>query len=139
MRKKYDSVIVDTGEPSGRIMRLDFPMRVLLDDATEAVRRACPPGTAVAVELVLGRAVALEPGDADYAKLRLGIAQLKAGKKDDARKTVLTAWQERKKDERLHPFLEEKAPLGLAPYLQAQLLARHVRGDMDAYPPWFWK
>ncbi len=59
--------------------------------------------------------------------------------KDDARKTVLTAWQERKKDERLHPFLEEKAPLGLAPYLQAQLLARHVRGDMDAYPPWFWK
>jgi len=59
--------------------------------------------------------------------------------KDDARQTVLAAWQERKKDERLHPFLEEKAPLGLAPYLQAQLLARHVRGDMDAYPPWFWK
>lgn len=58
---------------------------------------------------------------------------------DDARKTVLTAWQERKKDERLHPFLEEKAPLGLTPYLQAQMLARHLRGDLDAYPPWFWK
>ncbi len=58
---------------------------------------------------------------------------------DDARKTVLTAWQERKKEERLHPFLEEKAPLGLVPYLQAQLLARHIRGDLDAYPPWFWK
>ena len=58
---------------------------------------------------------------------------------DDGRKTVLTAWQERKKEERLHPFLEEKAPLGLVPYLQAQMLARHLRGDLDAYPPWFWK
>ncbi|MGR9173003.1 type I-C CRISPR-associated endonuclease Cas1c [Rhizobium sp. KDH_Rht_773_N] len=58
---------------------------------------------------------------------------------DDARKLVLTAWQERKKDERLHPFLEEKAPLGLTPYLQAQMLARHLRGDLDAYPPWLWK
>lgn len=58
---------------------------------------------------------------------------------DDARRTVLTAWQERKREERLHPFLEEKAPLGLVPYLQAQMLARHLRGDIDAYPPWFWK
>jgi CRISP-associated protein Cas1 len=58
---------------------------------------------------------------------------------DDGRKAVLTAWQERKKDERKHPFLEESAPLGLAPYLQAQLLARHLRGDLDAYPPYFWK
>ncbi len=58
---------------------------------------------------------------------------------DDARKTVLTAWQERKKEERVHPFLAEKAPLGLVPYLQAQMLARHLRGDLDAYPPWFWK
>jgi CRISPR-associated protein Cas1 len=58
---------------------------------------------------------------------------------DDARKTVLATWQERKKDERQHPFLDEKAPLGLVPYLQAQMLARHLRGDIDAYPPWFWK
>ncbi|HBD91074.1 MAG: subtype I-C CRISPR-associated endonuclease Cas1 [Rhodobacteraceae bacterium GWE1_64_9] len=57
---------------------------------------------------------------------------------DDARKLVLTAWQERKKEERLHPFLAEKAPFGLVPYLQAQMLARHLRGDIDAYPPWFW-
>lgn len=55
------------------------------------------------------------------------------------RKTVLTAWQERKREERRHPFLDEMAPLGLVPYLQAQLLARHLRGDLDAYPPWFWK
>lgn len=58
---------------------------------------------------------------------------------DDARKRVLTAWQERKKEERIHAFLEESAPLGLVPYLQAQLLARHLRGDLDTYPPWFWK
>jgi CRISPR-associated protein Cas1 len=55
------------------------------------------------------------------------------------RKTVLTAWQERKKEERRHPFIDEMAPLGLVPHLQAQLLARHLRGDLDAYPPWFWK
>lgn len=59
--------------------------------------------------------------------------------KDDARKTVLTAWQERKKEERLHPFLGENAPLGLVPYLQAQMLSRHLRGDLDGYPPWLWK
>jgi CRISPR-associated protein Cas1 len=58
---------------------------------------------------------------------------------DDGRRTVLAAWQERKKEQRRHPFLEETAPLGLVPYLQAQLLARHLRGDLDAYPPWFWK
>ena len=58
---------------------------------------------------------------------------------DDARKTVLNAWQERKRVMRRHPFLDEQAPLGLVPYLQAQLLARHLRGDLDAHPPWLWK
>jgi CRISPR-associated protein Cas1 len=58
---------------------------------------------------------------------------------DDGRKTVLQAWQERKRTERRHPFLDEVAPLGLVPYLQAQLRSRRLRGDLDAYPPWFWK
>ncbi len=59
---------------------------------------------------------------------------------DDAgRKTVLTAYQERKKDEIEHPFLGEKAPLGLLPHLQAMLLARALRGDLDAYPSMIWK
>ena len=58
---------------------------------------------------------------------------------DEGRKTVLNAWQERKKEERRHPFLEENASFGLVPYLQAQLLSRHLRGDLDAYPPWLWK
>lgn len=57
---------------------------------------------------------------------------------DDGRRAVLTAWQDRKSEERRHDFLEEKAPLGLVPYLQAQLLSRHLRGDIDDYPPWFW-
>jgi CRISPR-associated protein Cas1 len=58
---------------------------------------------------------------------------------DVGRRTVLTAWQERKRQERRHPFLDEVAPLGLVPHLQAQLLSRHLRGDLDAYPPWFWR
>lgn len=58
---------------------------------------------------------------------------------DEGRRSVLTSWQERKKQERQHPFIKENAPLGLVPYLQAQLLARHLRGDLDDYPPWFWK
>ncbi len=58
---------------------------------------------------------------------------------DDAtRKKVLTAWQERKKEEVIHPFLKERIPLGLIPYIQAMLLARRLRGDLDAYPPYFW-
>ncbi|MDR1396337.1 MAG: type I-C CRISPR-associated endonuclease Cas1c [Desulfarculales bacterium] len=56
-----------------------------------------------------------------------------------ARKKVLTAYQEKKKDELTHPFLEEKIPLGLLPHVSAQLLARFLRGDYDAYPPFFWR
>lgn len=59
--------------------------------------------------------------------------------KEDSRKLVLTAYQERKRDEMVHPFFEEKAPIGLFPLLQAQLLARHLRGDLDAYPSLLWK
>ncbi|MGB9591080.1 MAG: type I-C CRISPR-associated endonuclease Cas1c [Candidatus Kryptoniota bacterium] len=57
---------------------------------------------------------------------------------EDTRKTVLTAWQERKKEEIMHPFIKEKIPFGLIPHVQALLLARYLRGDLDAYPPFFW-
>lgn len=57
---------------------------------------------------------------------------------DDTRKAVLVAWQERKKEEIIHPYLREKIPFGLLPHVQALLLARHLRGDLDAYPPFFW-
>lgn len=58
---------------------------------------------------------------------------------DDARKRVLIAWQERKREEIEHPFLKEKTPIGLLTHLQAQLLAKAVRGDLDGYPPMIWK
>lgn len=58
---------------------------------------------------------------------------------DDARKTVLAAWQKKKQEQMVHPFLEEKMPLGLFPHMQALLLARHLRGDLDAYPPFLLK
>lgn len=57
---------------------------------------------------------------------------------EDARKTVLVAWQERKKTELTHAFLGEKIPLGLCPHVQAQLMARWLRGDLDGYPPFIW-
>ena len=52
------------------------------------------------------------------------------------RKTVLVAYQERKQAEVTHPFLGETISLGLLFQLQARLLARHLRGDLDAYPPY---
>lgn len=58
---------------------------------------------------------------------------------DSARKQVLTAWQDRKRDELRHPFLGETAPLGLVANIQAQLLARHLRGDIDGYPGFIWR
>ena len=58
---------------------------------------------------------------------------------DKTRKTVLTAYQKRKQDTILHPFLNEKTSVGLLIHLQARLLARHLRGDLDAYPPFIWK
>jgi CRISPR-associated protein Cas1 len=57
---------------------------------------------------------------------------------DDTRKIVLTAWQERKKEEIVHPYLKERIPFGLIPHVQAMLLSRFLRGDLDAYPPFFW-
>ncbi len=58
---------------------------------------------------------------------------------DDARKRVLVAWQERKRDELRHPFLDETLPWGLVAHAQAQLLARHLRGDLDGYPGFVWR
>ena len=59
--------------------------------------------------------------------------------KDDARKVILESWQKRKRDTLVHPFLEEKIPVGLLPYAQALLLARHLRGDLASYPPFVWR
>ena len=59
---------------------------------------------------------------------------------DDAtRKTVLVAYQKRKQQDIRHPFIDENVSVGLVPHVQAMLLARHLRGDLDAYPPFIWK
>lgn len=58
---------------------------------------------------------------------------------DETRKAVLVAYQKRKQEELMHPFVKEKAPLGICMHIQAQLLARHLRGDIAGYPPMLWK
>lgn len=58
---------------------------------------------------------------------------------DAGRRKFLKNWQERKQETITHPYLEEKMPWGLVPYMQALLLARYLRGDLDAYPPFLWK
>ena len=58
---------------------------------------------------------------------------------DQLRKTFLAAWQKKKQEVITHPFLGEKMEWGMVPFAQAMLLARHLRGDLDEYPPFFWK
>ncbi len=59
--------------------------------------------------------------------------------KEEGYRTFLAAWQDRKQDTLLHPWFEETVPIGLLPWLQAQILARHLRGDCDSYVPFLWK
>ncbi len=58
---------------------------------------------------------------------------------DDTRKTVLTSYQKRKQESLIHPFLNEKVQIGNLFFIQALLLARFIRGDLDGYPPFIWK
>lgn len=71
-------------------------------------------------------------GDDFYKKENGGVIM-----KDDGRKKVIAAWQKRKQDMITHPYLNEKIPIGLLPYVQAMLMARFLRGDIDGYPPFF--
>ena len=58
---------------------------------------------------------------------------------EDGRKVFFNAWQNHKKETITHPYLKEKIEWGLVPYVQALLLARTIRGDIDEYPPFLWK
>lgn len=58
---------------------------------------------------------------------------------DDTRKAVLIEYQNRKQDEILHQYIGEKVPVGLLFFIQANLMARYIRGDIDGYPPFFWR
>ena len=118
-----------------------------LDPAVGFLHRDRPGRPSLALDLaeefrpLLGERLALslinrrQLTESDFRQMENGAVLLK----DDARKIVLVAYQERKREELQHVFLGEKVAIGLFPYLQAQLLARHLRGDLDAYPPFLWK
>ena len=74
-------------------------------------------------------------GPRDFKTTESGAVEMK----EEARKTILQTWQKKKQEMILHPFLDERVPIGLLPHLQALLLARHLRGDLDAYPPFLLK
>lgn len=59
--------------------------------------------------------------------------------KDDSKRQIIKLWQERKQKTLIHPFLNEKIEWGLVPFVQAMLLSRYLRGDLDGYPPFMWK
>ncbi len=73
--------------------------------------------------------------DKGFEKMESGAVMMT----DETRKTVLVAYQERKQEEIHHPFLDEKVSIGILFFCQALLLARHIRGDLDGYPPFIWK
>lgn len=118
-----------------------------LDPAVGFLHRDRPGRPSLALDLaeefrpLLGERLALslinrrQLNERDFIVFDNGAVQLK----DDARKTVLVAYQERKREQLQHAYLGEKADIGLLPFIQAQLLARHLRGDLDGYPPFLWK
>jgi len=73
--------------------------------------------------------------DKGFSKTEAGAVMMN----DETRKTLLVAYQERKQEEIYHPFLDEKVSIGLLFHVQALLLARCLRGDLDGYPPFIWK
>lgn len=118
-----------------------------LDPAVGFLHRDRPGRPGLALDMI----EELRPGVADRLVLSLVNRQQVKGKgfvksesggvvMDDAtRKEVLVAYQNRKQEEIQHPFLGEKIAIGLLPHAQALLMARHLRGDLDGYPPFFWK
>lgn len=70
-----------------------------------------------------------------FRRMESGAVQMN----DETRKQLLVAYQTRKQEEILHPFLNERVAIGLLFFVQALLMARYLRGDLDGYPPFFWK
>lgn len=74
-------------------------------------------------------------GEGDFEKQISGAVWLNG----EGRKKVLSRWQEKKRSDMIHPYLKQKIPQGLLPYVQSNLLAKYVRGDIEAYPPFLQK
>ncbi|KFI44927.1 CRISP-associated protein Cas1 [Bifidobacterium bohemicum] len=117
-------------DPYVGFMHVDRPGRVSLAlDLMEELR----PVLADRFVLSLVNTGAVKP--ADFEEQENGGVFLN----EKGRKVVLATWQKRKAEELTHPFLNEKMPWGLVPYVQSLLLMRTLRGDLDAYPPLMWK
>jgi CRISP-associated protein Cas1 len=118
-----------------------------LDPAVGYLHRDRPGRPSLALDLV----EELRPVLADRLALSLiNRRQIRAGgfrktetgavaMDDDTRKEVLVAYQKRKQEEILHPFLKERVAFGIVPHTQALLLARYLRGDLDGYPSFLWR
>jgi CRISPR-associated protein Cas1 len=118
-----------------------------LDPAVGYLHRDRPGRPSLALDLV----EELRPVIADRLALSLvnrrqvhprGFRQTESGAvtmDDDTRKEVLVAYQKRKQEEILHPFLKERVAFGIVPHVQALLLARYLRGDLDGYPCFLWR
>lgn len=117
-------------DPAAGFLHRDRPGRPSLAlDLMEELRPLI--ADRVALSLINRRQV----NEGDFRRLENGAVLLN----DDVRKTVLTAFQERKKEDIHHAFLDEQITVGLIAHAQAQLLSRHLRGDIDGYPPFIWK
>ncbi|MTI15916.1 type I-C CRISPR-associated endonuclease Cas1 [Rhodobacteraceae bacterium RKSG542] len=126
-RTALESVGLD---PQMGFLHADRPGRASLAlDLMEEFR--APLADRVCLSLINRRQISSK----DFQREETGAVLLK----EDSRKVVLEAWQERKRTALIHPFLEEQMALGLFPFMQAQLLARHLRGDLDGYPSFIWR
>lgn len=116
-------------DPQMGFLHRDRPGRMSLAlDLMEELR--APLADRVALTLINRRQIS----GRDFTRQETGAVLLS----DPARKTVLQAWHDRKRVVLRHAFIDERLPLGLVAPLQAQLLARHLRGDLDGYPAWVW-
>ena len=131
LRHDIESALESVGlDPAVGFLHTDRPGRPSLAlDMMEELRAAL--ADRVALTLINRRQV--QPS---------GFVQLDGGGvslQEDTRKAVVAAWQIRKQDEINHPYLQERLPLGLVPYVQALLLARYIRGGLDGYPSFLWR
>jgi len=89
----------------------------------------------IADRLVLSLINRKQIGKKGFSKAASGAVTMN----DETRKTILTEYQNRKQDEVFHPYIEEKVQIGLLFFIQSNLMARYIRGDIDGYPPFFWR
>jgi CRISP-associated protein Cas1 len=117
-------------DPAAGYLHRDRPGRPSL--ALDLVEELRP---VIADRLALSLINRKQVGSSGFRKTESGAVEMGAG----TRKEVLVAYQKRKQEEIMHPFLKERVPFGIVPHAQALLLARHLRGELEAYPSFLWK